>query len=60
MAEYCRKKVVEISITAGFGMTACRFTLNGKVIETASHNTSRTLLSVLTSAVLCRKCVDGT
>lgn len=44
MGEHYRTTVVEVTKTAGFGITSWRDTLNGKKIETASNNKWETLL----------------
>ena len=50
MAGYYRTTAVEITITVGFGMTASRDTLNGRVNQAGWQETWRTLLYGRTSA----------
>lgn len=49
MEGYYRTAVIEMIITVGFGMTASRDALNGRIIETAWRNTWLTLLLERTS-----------
>ena len=50
MAECDRMTAVEIIITVGFGMTAWRDTLNGRVNQTGWQETLRNFLYGRTSA----------